>query len=557
MQYIPRDTVLVLASGPIESIWSAIEDQFGPVIRSGSRSEDGIAHGLAKIIEDAQRKLAKNRVEVGRLSDLNNHGIDSRRGVLLGVHRTYAFVAVVPILTASAFKDAFQRFCSSEAAKAPQIPGIDGRLEVVAIKEFYLAFPEPGIAVVSNNLEYLGRSLRDPTANLAYASNNDGLYDSVRQCLGRPLASGSTVFAFIRPDGLFGVWNAGVGVEFDPEGVSFKAQLDVDRDLKLIGDLLTDAPASAIWPTNLPNETAAVFAIHQRNLGPIMGRLGSTEVRGFLEGLYGGFLWTLRDPSAALSRIVIAVTGYRGGLPEILTGIWGNEKYLKSTLQELRVEFRRNRDIEILTALKATADPFGRPTEMLSPEPFATFTRYKLNANGVFEGTPAVEDVENESYKINVRDRTIYYIAPRPSLNDRRFRPGFKKLSDEELADSSTLDRYRMAYVSHEDATWIATDATDLKALLNRKSNYLAESPYFRSSKGARHAQDKLEVFLHIDQLTKLGLLRPESGIQDFARNCLLELREHPAISAQLRRCSGRRGCLYLSARLVRRTALR
>src|SRR5205823_4843534 len=138
--------------------------------------------------------------------------------------------------------------------------------------------------------------------------------------------------------------------------------------------------------------------IHDKALGDILDTLGSLGAKDLLKGLYGGLLWSLRD-STALSHVVIACTGYHAGVPEILTGLWGDQKELESKLQDLRLRLRRDRDLEILKGAKAAAeDSSAGFTTALLPEQSSTFDRYTMRSDGEFDGELTGKDLANETY---------------------------------------------------------------------------------------------------------------------------------------------------------------
>ena len=165
LQYIPRDNTVLIATGPIATIWTSFDKHFGPVIRaretgsasaresktgngsegitrteseSGSNSSStrenvsenesggGTAkkekEGLAGLIEEVQTYLNKKGIDVEQLADLAQHGIDTSRGLYLGAFGT-TFVAVVPVLSEATFTKTLQRYFSAETTEWETIPG--------------------------------------------------------------------------------------------------------------------------------------------------------------------------------------------------------------------------------------------------------------------------------------------------------------------------------------------------------------------------------------------------------------------------------------------------
>ncbi len=566
-RYIPPENALFVATGPLDSLWHAVDAHFGSVIQPLTEGHPKEAHkgSVRTAVENLQENLAKNNLPVAHLSNFAAYGIDAARGIFASLYRADnetmgPFVFVIPILNQSTFKDTLRRLYPKDTMEVTQIPGISKTANSFKIAEIYMSFPETGIALLSDNPELLARSLRDRSANLEYARRNDDLYDGVRQCLGSPIGTGPTAFVFARPN-LPGVLHISIGLNLRKDDVLLKAQLGVRSNVvKLINDLLAHPPTDAAWSKRLPSEVASVVLLQDKTLGQIIGTLGSwcPIIKDVLQKMYGGFLWSLRD-SPMLSRVVIAVSGYRDGLPEVLTGIWGDQTQIESELRKLQIQFRRDRDVEILTAVNLTmvAGSSLDRVSILSPEPFSTFGRYTQGPEGEFSGQPTAQDLANETYTKQVAGQVIHYVAPRLTANDRRFRKQFEKLSDAELEDSEGLDRYRIAYVSHEGAVWLATNINDLKTLLAARSDSLSNSPYFTSSTHRQNARDKMQIFLNIDQLTKFGLLSPQSSIEDFVKDYLMDLRDHPAVAIDLQPCGARRECLSISVRFLSRAAIR
>jgi hypothetical protein len=550
LQFFPPENAVIVATGPIASLWGAVSDHFGDRISSAPKDDDQ-KKGLASILAQAQQSLKESHVPINQISDFTKYGVDIRRGVLASMHRATEMSPIllaVPVIDRSRFLEAFKKLNDVEKATEVTVPGLGSELKALQVSDSYVIFPQPDLALVSSHIEMLARSLRDRRANLEYFRRNDPLYDALRQCLGQRLATGATVFAFVRPEGVPGVRDACAGLTFAGDAILLKAEVGVDPNtMKVVNDLLADPPPDANWPSRLPHVIAGAFTVQERSLARLVNTLDSTDFRDVLEKYYFGFLSTLRD-MPSFSRLTMAVTGYHDGLPDVLTGLWGKEDQVDARLRRLRLTVRRSRDIEILTAARAAA-------ASIEGEAGSTFAKYVVQPDGSFKGGPQLEDLEDGSYSAIYEGRTIRYVAPAVTVNDRRFRKGFQKTRP----DNSNVDRYRVAYIAHGDATWLATDIEDLKSLLDREQgDDVSSSPYFvASTRDWRRTRDKLELFLNVDQISRLGLLSPESAVEDFVKDYLLDLRDHPALGARLRPCDMRQDCLSLSLELRRRAAIR
>ena len=273
LQYIPRENALLVASGPIESLWHAIDAHFGSVIQPATDGEATETHKgqLRMAVESFQKTLREKNLPVTHLSSLSAYGIDPARGIFVSLYRADnetigPFIVIIPILDRLTFKDTLQRMYPKDTMEATQIPGVSKTVDSFKIADIYINFPERGVVLLSDNPELLARSLRDRSANLDYARRNDDLYDGVRQCLGRPMATGPTVFVFGRPN-LPGVLHAGIGLNLRKDDVLLKAHLNVRSNVvKLINDLLADPPADAAWPEHLPSDVSSVIALQDKTL---------------------------------------------------------------------------------------------------------------------------------------------------------------------------------------------------------------------------------------------------------------------------------------------------
>jgi hypothetical protein len=549
MEFIPRESAILAVSGPIEPLWIAIKDQFGGVIKLPAAQENGKEKDeepsvLNKLLASARDSFKEHDITMSTVDDVRKAGVDPRFGALVSIYSdstegTPQFLAVVHVQDRDALRLTLQR---------------------LKIEDRYLEFPRDGIAVITNNAELAIRS-HDHEGNLRFARQNDDLYEGIRRCLETPLGIGTHFFMFWRSRNFPpGVRQFSLGIAFNDQGVRIRSLVDVaGGTIKPLDDLIAAPPPAVAWSKPLPASLAGVLAVHDNALASLIDTAGSlrSDFQDALENNYGGLLWELRNVSG-LQRIAIGATGYRHGLPDLLISLWGDTDRIREILSNMRLDFRRKRDTEILAAAvkryPGIVDAKVRLRRL--PEANSTFARYTVTPEGKVTGQPTPEDLHSELYSTDKQGVRVDFVAPRPTANDRSFRDAFKTLTKEELNDPDTLDRYRIAYVVRDGVAWIATDARDI-ARATVGDGGLPDTLYFKSASSHWKDGDKLELFLNIDQMSTLGMLSPEKGVSNFATIYLRDLRDHPAVELQAAPCPLRRQCLALDFRALRRGAIR
>ena len=539
MQFIPKESAILVASGPIESLWRSIQGQFGDVIDLAA--DDTKQSVLSKVLKGLRDVFKDSQNDMNSIEDVRKAGIDPRFGVLLSVYRDSGentlFLAVVHVQDRKALELTLDHL------------NIDGRIT---------EFPGDNIAVIANNPELLARS-RDHAGNLRFARQNDDLYEGIRRCLETRLGGGAHLFTFVRSrsNPIPGVRQFSAGIVFDDKGVRVRGLVDVSGGtLKLVDNMIAEPPPPVPWAKPLFADSAGALAVHDNTLSSLIETAGSLGFQKSLENNYGGVLWAMRGVSG-LQRIVISVTGWRDGLPDLLMSLWGDPNHIREILLNTRLKLRKKRDIDILAAA-VTKDPGISDAKLRLerlPEEYSTFSRYTVSPDGNVTGQPMLVDLDNGSYSTNRQGVHVDFVGPRPTANDRIFRSAFESLTDDDLKDVEALDRYRIGYKVSDGVTWIATDAKDLVKVKGGEGG-LSSTLNFKSSTGRWTRRDKLELFLNIDEMSTLGMLSPEDGAATFGNN-LRDLRNHPAVVLQIAPCSLRRQCLMVEARAWARRAIR
>ena len=312
----------------------------------------------------------------------------------------------------------------------------------------------------------------------------------------------------------------------------------------------------------------AALVVEDQALARYLGFVMRFETaRGFMDERYGGVLSALQAVDG-LQRTVLAVTGYRDGLPELLLGVWGDTGDLTDLVLDLQLRHREERDRAVLEgALGLFLDRGGRGVEaltdgdlvpvdalqragLLSAEPGAVFDRYTVRVSGgrsnliVSVAPPSLtrQDLPDASYVRQYGAATIQYILPSVTDNDVRYVPGLSDVDGEALRG----DRYRLATVLLDGVLWVATDVRDAERQIDRsRADTPASLPDLSSNEAFQAAretwsdQDRIQGFIDVERVTTLGLLSPESDVEQGAKDLLLDLRNHPSLAFSARSQAG------------------
>lgn len=577
---IPREDTLVLVSGSLRALWEGVDEHFGEVIRDEETGEEST---LVSLVAGLRETFDEGGVPVERLEDLARYGVDPERGVVLGLGRAEEAPGVTAVLPV-ADRGGFTSFVTGLLGSDPDEPlpasvadldpkagegGTGPRLLSFDQGQPFVAFPEGEVAALTWGRAAairLRRGLSRRAENRAHALESDALYDDLRERLGIPGGPDPQVYLFWQPQGLLPFDEMGALLEIESDQILLDAGVRLSEGGLRVLDTLANAPPPAgAWDRQLPATTAAVLVLRDEaalDYLRLAARLGGLEEM-FREE-YGGVLGELQG-LPALSRLLIAVTGYRDGLPELLLEIRGDPAGLEKLVDDLQLRHRKRRDRLILERALAThreerdGEEASSVEELfdsgyLAPEPDSLYDLYPIREGIALEAELLPKHLQVPSYRRSHGDHTMEYLLPPISDNDLRYDPELAA----EGGPAKGTDRYRMATVLLDGVLWVATDAEDLEALLDRRDGEqgddLRESPVYRTARTGWTAEDKIQSFLDVDQLTTLGLLSPESAIEEQVRTVLLDLRDHPAVALSLRADGRRRLSLHL--RIVRRSGL-
>jgi hypothetical protein len=558
LQYIPKESELVMAVADIDSLWHAIETHFGDALKD-KRRNGFLSSGLRQ-----SRKFFEDQgIPVHRLPDLVSYGIDVKRGMLCGIASltsrdldagTINFVAVLRVPRHAEFATFLAHLTGyQEGTKPVGLDSANGEfvLSMVGSGEdaLYMVEPEPGLTMVSNSLEFLEQGLFNRGTNHAHAFRSDGFYEGVRRVLRKPLPGSRSLFLFWSPrDEAFSpVRRLALAVSLEDKLVRLNGTVEIVRgSVRLIDEMYEQPPASVHWERNLGSQCAAVLVFQDQDVSRYLHAVADFKVfRGLMEEDYGGVLGELSRIDG-FRRLVLAITGYREGLPELTLGIWADPELLVKLVTDLQIQYRQNRDRAVIEgALRAFSQKPGakdgslpnaealRHLGFLRKETPSFFERYNIENGKIGNARFEREDFQDSSYRYEYKSRSINYLFPRINQNDLIYRPEFRGKDRRTLLN----DRYRVACVLDEGILWLATNTQDLERLIDRGqegSDSLNDSSDFRKGSAIWSGREKVVGFVNLDQMTSLGLLSPESEINDDVKECLLDLQDHPAVFVEI-----------------------
>lgn len=517
LKYIPPQHVALVAFGRPDRLWNAIDDEVGEIIRADPFK--------GPLFQAMRRFQAKLKTQDGQLvqtaEDLEKLGFDGSRGVLSALYSSTHSVAVMHATDVPRLLATLARYSGGEVeAPANDRPGI------YRAGDFFVANPEGRVLVVSDDDTLVQTAIAGSPTARAHALAADALYEPIARDLRIPMLTGASVFASFTVRSIPTLRRGSVVIRLD-HGIS----IDVIADLNPSPYRVFDAFVSPPPPLQPWSEALASTA-----LGALMFRDEAT--RQYLDALarikgmttimqerYAGVLWELRD-LASLRQLAIAVTGFRGGLPDLALGTWAQPDAIDAMITRIQTRARVTRDQAILRSALARGE---QPVE----EPGGLFPRYPVRNGDVGPAELSAKDFENPSYRRQMGGATVRFLLPPITGNDLKYRAELEPLADQ---PELTSDRYRIAVARLGNATWFATDAAALEEQLRKTDGTasLETTPLFALARRSWTAADRLQAFVNVDQVLDAALLNPEAHVDEKFIRAWRDLRGHPAISMTL-----------------------
>jgi hypothetical protein len=636
LQYIPVEDEFLLVTGDLESLWEAVDHHFGPVFLEEERDGEEIG-ALTGLFRDAREGLADEDLPVESLDDLVGYGFNIEGGALMSLAGLSASrvspLVVLPVTGEGAITEVFSVMAGApddeapelglgdvlvvswgarmarrgppprprapsgprtgptsgvpsepRARSEPQVPSEPADTSRELSVDWLLAYPGNNRALTTTAPDHLRRAILNRDRNLAHASADDELYAGVRETLQGSLGSGPTVFGLWRPLAEPGIERLTGVLALRPEALRLSVEVKVDAGvLRVLDDFLLPSQTSDDWQRFLDRETAAAVAVEDEALSDHLGFLRRFEtIRTFMDDAYGGVLSELVG-LPGLHRVVLAVTGYRDGLPELVMGVWGDPDSLRGLVTNVQLRQREERDSAVLMgAAEAFLEEASEETELpdtlnqvsvqvleeagiLVPEEGSTFRRHTLRTVPGGGSQPRVvvepatlvpEDLSSAGYVRGEGTDTIRLLLPPVTDNDVAHIPGLAEVDGEVLRG----DRYRLATVVLDSVLWVATDVRDAQEQIHRAAadpgeelDDLSENSAFQMARANWSRGDRVQGFLDVERLTNLGLLTPESQVEEAVKLSLLDLRNHPSVSIAVRSNDARERVLIEVAAFLQR----
>lgn len=595
-KYLAKELPVVIVSGSVETLWNSIDYHFGEALRD-SKDPGVILQGIRTI----QDSLADRGLTVDSLNDIENYGLNITTPNLLGLMpngNESDLVAIVKSNNKTTLLDQFAILLDTEQRQVITLSGKNSpdKLITTKMENLFIGDADTNTLIVSNKQKWLQSGYFQNTTNEKHWLNNDTLYQSIKTQLRKPLGSEATLFGYWNSYNIPLINQITALLEFDKKSIRLDASIDFRKtalNLRLIKSLLQTPLTQPPWQHLLPYNTVATFSIQDQNLEQYIGYLErEKEMRRWIKNSYGGVLSELTDVKS-LERLVLAVTGYDQGLPELLMGVWGDHADLQKIMTRIQHQAQKKRNHEILqgalsayhsvniidtlsttldsptsrqekSAINKPHDIENRATQqknisiknlrdnqLLHPESVDLFDHYSI-LNGEITGTITMHDLENPGYTYNYNGMKIRFLTPLISKNDIAYRKEFS-----ELELTSINNDHRLAYAFSQDVLWIASNAKELESLLDRAhftEGHLGNNPAYQTATKIWQPHDKIQGFINVDRAAALGLLSPESGINNHVKELLKDLGQHPSLSFAL---SGHGNSLELRTSMVKREAIK
>jgi hypothetical protein len=548
LRYVPAESQVVIMTGSLGKLWAAIDDQFGAVLRATER-RGPMALGLASL----QDAFKEHELPINSLADLGARGIDVNAGLIVAVEQVSdfssggpAYVAIIHTTSSPKLIHTLAKVMEATVSGPRKEADFNFPLTILQHEQeqekVFAATPSPGIVVLSNNRDFLRRSIGRQAQNLTHLRSDDEFYAELRQHRGWKAFAGPDLFVFCRPLSLRPALNVSGLLRFLDDEVVLRADLNLSTAvIKSVDDLFLRSNGDLLWPKYLPRETAAAVSIQSPSASHYLPLLATELNVHEVAPHWVPVLARLADVED-LHQLVVALPRYREGSPDLQVGIWAGADSLSKLLSALRLNLQDERDRTVLDAAatqycaaNGTSVPACSPgvqqlidAAWLEAEHRPRFLRFSIV--GGHSKAPPGNDPQEAPRAAN---EPAFLVAP-INGNDRRYRPELAN------ADAAALqgDRYRFAYLFKNGVLWIATSPGDLAVMrtdsLDVAASRLSESAAFRKSTSRWKSRSRVWGYMNIDRLLAIEHSQPAAGDSSDAATELDELRLHPAFSVEL-----------------------
>ena len=582
----PVENTLILSTGPVQGVWEGFDTHFGRVL-SRESDDRGILSG---ILAEVRETLDDRGIPVDSLESLSGYGIDVSGGIMISLPGRALTesewerdlrdgIAAVPVLDWDRFIPFFSKAADTDITLS------DGRSAVAMLTDHPAVWfdsgdlvavrPGPSHGLIGRDGRPMERSLGNPKLNYTRVFDDDHIYEALRYTYKHPFLEGPGIFASWQPRQMSPLDKMSAGIRFSRADISLDARVKVmPAGVSLLGRLFRASPGPVSWAGDLAGNTAAALMIQDEALPVYLDAAhGFPPLKEWMDESFGGILSELRTVES-IQRLVLAVTGYRDGVPELLLGIWGDTGTVGDALARVRKRIRENRDTDIIERAKAamSRERSGSSISVkdlldsgyLKAEPSPSFSRYTIREDGRVTSRLQDDFFNTPQYRRTFNTHDIFFLFPGTTENDLLYRAAYEDYKccltdcpEPSSRDCGALmdDRYRFAYTALRDVVWVATDAGDLERLILRTSGKgapgLTGSPVYSGATAHWSGNEKIQVFFNIEEIFALGFLSAESEVEEGLKSVFSDLEHHSALALSLA-LSGKTSTLDLRVRLAK-----
>lgn len=434
--------------------------------------------------------------------------------------------------------------------------------EIQKFDKSYLAFPQPGITLLSDDLNYLSQAVGSTTNNLYMNSNSNSLMRAASRFDLPYKTTDLRLVGGYRPPGVLGGTPLTMHARGNGSEIRFTFEAIPPRqEIELLNKLLTSTEKLP-EVVNVPEASkASIFFNDSVGLDYIITFL-STHIEDFydtIEEAIGNFTVVIRELENIehIIGVGLHLVGLTNGVPELVLEMRFDtyedssdiEKVETSSvftlLRNVQKKLRKERDVEIIksaiseSAFDENIDSYedflkyARPG--IADEPASSYHLYSVTTDMKItspEGGVPDTFFRNSQYEGDVSGISIKYLLPPVTENDLRYRFDNNDLSQEEQNDlKNNKNRLCATYRENTGQLFVATDRETLTKLLS-DPQHLQEAALYREMRqhSPRSNQPKIGAFLRPDWLLDNGAVHPDDQVREWTAEVLRDLSQYDAM---------------------------
>ncbi|WP_153307480.1 hypothetical protein [Desulfospira joergensenii] len=554
-KYLPTDMSVFALSSSFETLWSGLEPHFGKELNETRRSLEKddeqidpskIKELLGSILE-LHSMLKDKGIKINSPQDLADFGLNPAQGFLFSIsgpleeflsnlEEVPAVSIVLPVSNPLKFEDLLKKLEILETDKpsVKRVPDLKNPFTATQISEdFFIVYPESGIAVVSNRMELMGRILDNPKENFDFFTNNDALVRSLNSQVPARVKSDGWVRIYAHSAAIPFISRVMATLKFHRNHILLNADFGIDPcKVKAVNRLTSSKGLFKRLESRIPVKSGFSVNISDSNLlyyKDLLMKYGDRSVRDTIRNFFHGILNDTKEIHSIEEMGLFAV-GTRGLIPDMGMVLKISETDAENFVFELQKRFRIVRDKKILTAAIKSyqtgndADisdliSAGRLSEKKQP----LWHRYRMDSGKMIAGQFEKSDFNGQTYQFQESGYSFAFLYPPMTRDD------FTYLSEEydmDQIDTKALlnDGYRLCSVYYKDQLLIGTDAETLKKLINENYGEINKPDLPAIYRLSGHGRFKASVYCSPKWIIDQGLLNPDKDLQSMIRQNLIDL---------------------------------